>query len=150
MRRHIQPPLSCQAIFPQATTLFYMESGMPYQVAYFSTVVANMLTFDRVRTTANHWRHEFATLWRDFLSSPTTKLMDFTVEQLEQGAAQFMLNSTEAWSAAYDDTDKNRAILHCLALWPKFQEFVHARHEALMSQEPWDPLTTAFDQLVLE
>lgn len=137
------------AIFPTSATVFCMENGRPYQLAYFSTVVGDYLTFDGVRTTANHWRHVFTTLWRDFLSSPTTKLLDFTVQQLEEGAAQLMLNSTQAWNAAYDDTDKLRAILHTQALWPKFREFVHNVHTAKMSEEPWNPLAIHHDALVL-
>lgn len=137
------------AIFPTSTTLFFMEDGKPYQLPYFSTVVGDYLTFAGVRCTANHWRHVFTTLWRDFLACPTTKLLDYSVQQLEEGAAQLMLNSTEAWNAAYDDTDKVRAILHTMALWPQFQEYVHSMHDAKMSEKAWDPLTTAFDSLVL-
>lgn len=135
------------AVFPRSTTLFFMENGQPYQPSYFSTVVGDYLTFDGVRCTANHWRHVFTTLWRDFLSCPTTRLLDFTVQQLEEGAAQLMLNSTQAWNAAYDDTDKLRAILHTHALWPKFQEYVHNVHDAKMSEQAWDPLTTTYDAI---
>lgn len=138
------------AVFPTSTALFCMENGQPYQPSYFSTVVGDYLTFQGVRCTANHWRHVFTTLWRDFLACPTTKLLDFTVQQLEEGAAQLMLNSTQAWNAAYDDTDKIRAILHTQALWPKFREYVHNVHAAKMSEEPWDPLTTAHDALVFK
>jgi hypothetical protein len=135
-------------MFPKSSTLFHMGNGNPFQDAYFSTVVGDWLTFVGVRTTANWWRHSFTTLWRDFLSSPTTQLLDYTVQQLEEGAAQFMLNSTNAWNAAYDDTDGCRAILHTLALWDNFAEFVHNTH--LLSEEEWDPLTTPYDELVFE
>jgi len=139
-----------QHCYPGSNTLFHMENGNPYQDEYFSTIVGNLLTFNGVRTTANTWRHKFATMWRDFISSPATHLLDLTVQHLEAGAAQLMLNSTEAWNAAYDDTDKCRAILHTLHLWPQFVDFAHKAHLAKQSEEEFDPLTTPFDQLVFE
>jgi hypothetical protein len=136
-------------MFPQAKTLFYMGNGNPYQQAYFSTIVSDLLTLDGVRTTANHWRHEFATMWRHFLATPTTKLVEFAVEQMEGEAAQLMLNSRDAWNSTYDDTDFDRSCLHCMAMWPQFEEFVKKKHDAWVSKEALSPLAMAFDQLVL-
>ena len=141
-----RPP--CLAV--HSHSLSCMSHCSPFPEPYFSTIVGNALTFMGERSTATYWRHVFVTTWRDFISSPTTKLMDFTVQELEQGAAQFMLNSTQAWNAAYDDTDKARAIMHTLALWPKFHEFVEAQHKARLTEEAWDPLATSFDELTLE
>ena len=61
-----------------------------------------------------------------------------------------MLNSPVAWDKAYDDTNKNRAIMTTMALWPKFMEFVERAHVLKMSEEEWDPLSIEFDELQLE
>lgn len=77
-------------------------------------------------------------------------MLGITLGELELGASHFMLNSPIAWDKAYDDTHKNRAIMQTIALWPKFQEFVERSHALKASEEPWDPLSIEFDELVLE
>lgn len=137
------------AIYPTCPTLFCDTQGLVYKSAYFSTVVSKACILGDERLTANDYRHLFATAWRDFINCPTTKLLDLTVHQLNAAAADMMLNSTEAWSAAYDDTNRNRGIFTVLAKWPKFVEFVKEAHLDLMSKDPIDPLTVDLASLSL-
>lgn len=138
------------AAFTGARCLFHNTRREAYPGPYFSTVVAGLLTFKQQRCTANTFRHMFTTAWRDFTSSPHTKLLELTVQDLEAATADLMLNSTDAWNATYDDSTRARGMLATLALWPKFQEFVKEQHTDLHSQEPWDPLATALGQLSLD
>jgi hypothetical protein len=132
------------------STLFYGTTGHPYQPAYFSTVVSNLLTMYGVRCTANTFRHFFSTAWRDFISSPTTQLVGFTIHQLEEVAASMMLNSTDAWATSYDDSTMDRGMHSILALWPKFLTFVYEHHLDKVTEEPWDPLTATMAELSME
>ena len=131
------------------TTLFYSLAGCVYAGPYFSTISANLLTFGEVRCTAVDFRHIFATLWKDFIASPTTQLHGLTTQQLEEAAAGLMLNSPAAWAISYDDSTVSRGIHTTLALWPKFQAFVKAQHLDKASEEPWDPLTVDLAALAL-
>lgn len=129
-------------------TLFHGSGGRMYKDAYFSTVGGNLLTIDvEHRVTANTIRHKMCTLFRDWSNHPSAQLRGLTIEQVEVAAADMMLNSTDAWSIAYDDTNRSRATCTIMALWPKFKEFVHQQHLDKVSEEAWDPLTTDFEAL---
>ena len=136
------------------STLFHYNngksSGKPYLASYFSTVAANQLSNSNVRLTANSFRHYFSTAWRDFISTPSTQLLGFTAQQLENMAASMMLNSPEAWTISYDDSTMARGMHTILALWPKFLTFVHEQHIVKEAEEPWDPLTASLAELSLE
>lgn len=139
---------ACRAKNPTCPTLFYKNDGYPYTYpSYFSTVSSNAISFDGVHLNANDLRHMFATLWRDFINSPTTKLHDLSIAQLNASAADMMLNSTQAWSSSYDDSIRDRAIPITLAMWPSFVDFVKNDHLDKMSTNEWDPLTIDIDSL---
>lgn len=135
------------AICPSSPTLFFANDGEPYQSSYFSYIASKAISFDGVQLKANDLRHMFATLWRDFINSPSTHLLSHTITQLNANAADLMLNSTQAWSASYDDTSRDRAIHTTLSLWPQFQEFVNQAHITHSSTKEWDPLTLPLDEL---
>ena len=135
------------AICPTSPTLFFGHDGEPYLDSYFSTIASKAISFDGVSLNANDLRHMFATLWRDFINSPSTKLLNLTIAQLNASAADLMLNSTQAWSSSYDDTSRDRAIHTTLSLWPKFKEFVKEAHLDHSSKQKRDPLTIDIDSL---
>ena len=116
------------AMTPSSPTLFFAQDGDPYKGPYFSYIASKAISLDGVQLKANDLRHMFATLWRDFINSPSTQLLSLTITQLNASAADLMLNSTQAWSASYDDSSRDRAIHTTLSLWPKFQEFVKQAH----------------------
>lgn len=129
---------------PSSTTLFFGQDGTPYKGPYFSYVTSKAMPLgEGIHIKANDVRHLFATLWRDFINSPSTQLINLTITQLNASAADLMLNSTQAWSASYDDSLRDRAIITTFSLWPKFQEFVKQAHLDHMSTKEWDPLTTS-------
>jgi hypothetical protein len=137
-------------------TLFYDSTYLkPYKEAYFSTVCGNLLTMgdspnsQNTRVTSKDIRHMFATGWRDFTNHPGTHLRGLTTEQLDAAAADLMLNSTEAWNAAYDDSNRVRGMSTTMALWPSFLKFMHEQHLDKMSEEPWDPLAIDFEALAI-
>lgn len=138
------------ACFHGSHSLFYNQSGQPYPGPYFSTICSNLLTFNGERATANTFRHMFTTVWRDFTSCPTTTLMGLTIQEVDAAAAELMLNSTEAWNATYDDSNRARGISTTLALWPKFVDFVHEQHKDIASEQAWDPLTIDLGLLALD
>lgn len=127
--------------FPFSELMFFDTHGLLYKAPYFSYIVSNVISFGGHHITANDVRHMFVTLWKDFLNSPSTKLLDLTIHDLSACAADLMLNSTAAWSISYDDTLRSRAIHTSLHLWPQFIEFVKQAHIDVTSTKPWDPLT---------
>lgn len=129
------------ACFSSSPTLFFGLDGQPYKGTYFSTIASKCISFGGHHLTANDVRHMFVTLWKDFLSSPSTQLLDLTIQQLSACAADLMLNSTNAWSIAYDESTRSRAINTTLVLWPQFVAFVHEAHLDAMSKKEWDPIT---------
>lgn len=129
------------AMYPECPTLFCDIQGRPYRDAYFSTVVANNISIGQERLTANDLRHMFVTAWRDFINCPSTQLVHLTAQELNAAAADMMLNSTEAWTAAYDDTNRDRSIHMVFCKWPQFMSFVKESHLDHVSREPVDPLT---------
>lgn len=131
------------------STLFYAHDGSLYKGPYFSTIAATLMSFHGVRATANTFRHLFTTAWRDFIASPTTQLIGLSAKQLEDAAAAMTLNSPDAWNIAYDDSNIARGIHCCLAMWPKFTEYVHQQHLDKVSEEAWDPLTASLADLTL-
>lgn len=135
------------AMCPSSPTLFFAQDGDPYKGPYFSYIASKAISLDGVQLKANDLRHMFATLWRDFINSPSTQLLSLTITQLNASAADLMLNSTQAWSASYDDSSRDRAIHTTLSLWPKFQEFVKQAHIDHHSTKEWDPLTIDLDSL---
>lgn len=139
---------AAHAINSRCPTLFFKGDGESYTYpSYFSTIASNAISFEGASLNANDLRHMFATLWRDFINSPTTKLHDLSIEQLNASAADMMLNSTKAWSTSYDDSIRDRAIPTTIALWPKFVEFVRMDHLDKMSIKEWDPLTIGITSL---
>ena len=50
-------------------------------------------------------------------------------------------NSNASWDVAYDEALIVRGAQHSIALWPKFEEFVHAQHMLAMSKREVNPLT---------
>ncbi|MFN7835817.1 MAG: hypothetical protein ACK5NY_08560 [Burkholderiaceae bacterium] len=135
------------ACFPSSKLLFFDTHGALIKENYFGYVVSKAISVDGVHLTANDVRHMFVTLWRDFLSSPSTKLLDLTIHQASACAADLMLNSTSAWDISYDDTTRNRAIHLVLKLWPKFIEFVKEAHLDFVSRKDWDPLSIHLEVL---
>lgn len=129
------------------TTMFHKMDGTTYKDAYFSTVASTILTIDGERCLARHFRHMFATNWRDFIQCPTTKLYEIGVDELEEAATRLTLTSPEAWDAAYDDTTIVRGMHTVVALWPKFKEFLFSKHLDKLSEVEWDPLTTTMADL---
>ncbi len=134
---------------PSSHTLFHDTWGLPYKGSYFSNICSQALSFDGHHITANDVRHMFVTLWQDFISHPSTKLLDMTMQQMNASAADLMLNSTDAWAIAYDDSIRERAINTTLALWPQFGEFVEQAHLDSISKEEWDPLTIDMSALTI-
>lgn len=132
---------------PHSHLMFFDHNGALFKGPYFSYVVSQAISVGGIHLTANDVRHMFVTLWRDFLNTPSTKLLDLTIHQLSASAADLMLNSTTAWSISYDDSTRNRAIHTTLALWPHFIEFVRQAHLDAMSRKGWDPLTIDIDSL---
>lgn len=132
---------------PQSDLMFFDHTGALYKGPYFSFVVSQAISVGGIHLTANDVRHMFVTLWRDFLNSPSTKLLDQTIQQLSASAADLMLNSTTAWSISYDDSTRDRAIHTTLALWPQFRQFVQQAHLDTVSRKAWDPLTFDLDSL---
>lgn len=135
------------ACFPPTPLLFFGLHGNLINDKYMSSVVSKAISLEGVHLTANDVRHMFVTLWRDFLNSPSTKLLDLSIHQASACAADLMLNSTASWDISYDDTTRRRAIHLTLSLWPKFVEFVKEAHLDHMSSKEWDPITTPLDAL---
>lgn len=135
------------AMAPSSPTLFFAQDGDPYKGPYFSYVASKAISYDGVHLKANDLRHMFATLWRDFINAPSTKLINLTINDLNASAADLMLNSTQAWSASYDDTSRDRAIHTTFSLWPQFHAFVKQAHLDHASTKEWDPLTISLDVL---
>lgn len=129
------------ACFPTSHLLFGDSHGLLIDPTYMPSVVSKAISTDGVHLTANDVRHMFVTLWRDFLSSPSTQLLDLTIQQASACAADLMLNSTASWNISYDDTTRQRTILITLSLWPKFVDFVREAHLDFMSTNEWDPIT---------
>lgn len=135
------------ACMPDSPFLFSDTLGLLYQERYFSTICSKAISFGEHDINANTARHMFVTMWQDFISHPSTKLLDLTIDQMNASAADLMLNSTKAWAIAYDDSIKDRAITTTISLWPQFVEFVKQAHLDTMSKEEWDPLTIAINLL---
>lgn len=135
------------ALCPTSPTLFFSQDGDPFKDPYFSYIASKAISFGGLHLKANDLRHMFATLWRDFINSPSTHLLNHTIAQLNASAADLMLNSTQAWSSSYDDTSRDRAIHSTLSLWPKFREFVHQAHLDHQSTKAWDPISIDIDSL---
>lgn len=68
-------------------------------------------------------------------------LLGHTIKELEAHASDLMQNSPASWGVAYDESTRVRGAQHSIALWPKFEEFVHAHHVLAMSRKEVDPLT---------
>lgn len=135
------------AIYPASKLMFFDTNGRLYKDAYFSYVCSKAISMKGMHLTANDVRHMFVTLWKDFVNSPTTKLLDITIHQACASAADLMLNSTTAWSMSYDDTNRSRHTSTTLSLWPQFKAFVEQAHLDATSQKGWNPLTTHIDEL---
>lgn len=128
------------SIFPNSMALFCKRSGGPYKSGYFSTFVGDALTINGVRFGARGMRHFFATIWRDFIHTSTMHLLEHTIREVEAHASDLMQNSPASWDVAYDESIIVRGAQHSIALWPKFEEYVHAHHEMAMSRNEVDPL----------
>ena len=131
--------------YPSSKLLFFGTNGLMHKGPYFSYICSKAISLVGVHLTANDIRHMFVTLWRDFVNSPSTTLLDLTINQACASAADLMLNSTTAWTMSYDDTNRSRAIHTTLALWPKFTEFVEQTHLDFISRKEWNPITTPID-----
>lgn len=128
-------------IFPHSKALFCKKRGGPYKSGYFSSHVGDVLTFDGVRFGARGMRHFFATTWRDFIHTSSMHLLEHTIRELEAHASDLMQNSPASWDVAYDEALIVRGAQHSIALWPKFEEFVHAQHMLATSRKEVTPLT---------
>lgn len=137
------------ACYPYSKLLFFDSHGSIYKEAYFSYVCSKAISFEGVHLTANDMRHMFVTLWKDFVNSPNTKLLNLTIHQACATAADLMLNSTAAWSISYDDTNRSRGIHTALDLWPKFTQFVKQAHLDAKSKKEWNPILTSTSDLPL-
>ena len=126
--------------YSSSKLLFFGTAGTLYKAPYFSYVCSKAISPLGVHLTATDVRHMFVTLWRDFVTSPTTTLVDLSINQACASAADLMLNSTTAWDISYDDTNRSRAIHSTQALWPKFTEFVHQSHLDFVSKQDWNPI----------
>ena len=124
-------------------SLFFssMASSSPYGEAYFSKIVGDALTPEGDRSTAQDYRHHFATAWRDFTASPEFKLSDVTRELLDAACIDLMCTSTEMWDRNYDDSCRHRGHALALSRMAKFRDFVTKRHAIEKSRVDWDPLT---------
>lgn len=129
------------SIFHDSMALFCKKRGGPYQSGYFSTHVGDALTFDGVRLGARGMRHFFATIWRDFIHTSCMHLLEHTIKELEAHASDLMQNTPASWDVAYDEALIVRGAQHSIALWPKFEEFVHAQHMLASSRREVNPLT---------
>lgn len=130
---------------PSSKLLFFDTTGTLYKAPYFSYVCSKAISIQGLHLVANDIRHMFVTLWRDFVNSPTTTLLDLSINQACASAADLMLNSTTAWTISYDDTNRSRAIQSTLSLWPQFTEFVKQSHLDFMSKKEWNPITAPID-----
>lgn len=136
-----------QACMPSSHMLFSDSWGLTYKGPYFSNIASKSISFDGHHITANDVRHMFVTLWQDFINHPSTKLLDLTMNSMNASAADLMLNSTQAWDIAYDDSTRSRAINTTISLWPSFVEFVKQAHLDTISKEEWDPITIDISML---
>jgi len=118
------------------TLWFGKNSRTMYKEAYWSTICSKALTLeDGRRITAKDFRHLFATSWRDYINSPSTKLADLTTKELDAAAADLMCTSTNALTVAYDDTNRVRGNKVILANWPGFQAFVMRQWDLKSSEQ---------------
>lgn len=132
-----------------APTLWCMANNKSiYAQAYWSIVCSDKLSFGGHKLTAKHFRHLFATAWRDYINSPASQLNEISVRALDVAAAELMLSSTDAYDVAYDDTNRARTINTIFHHWDKFVEFVHEQHKDIKSREPFNPIT--IDMQLLE
>lgn len=107
----------------------------------FSTFVGDAYLFNGVRFGVGGMRHFFATIWRDFIHTSSMHLLEHTIKELEAHCSDLMVNSPASWGVAYDEPIIVRGAQHSIALWPKFEEFVHAHHVLSMSRKEVDHLT---------
>lgn len=149
---HLMLPLSLlerasHFLSPTSPTLFFGHDGTMYGLSYFSSIVKDAISLPHSTLKANDLRHMFVTLWRDFIATPSTNLLNLSTTHLHACASDMMLNSTKAWDASYDDSHRERAMLTTLSLWPKFVEFVREAHLDKESTKEWDPLTIPLSSL---
>lgn len=90
---------------------------------------------DGRRIAAKDFRHLFATAWRDYINSPGTRLLEMTVHELDAAAADLMCSSTQAFSRAYDDSNRVRGLQTVLLHWSSFQAFVKKEWELRKSEK---------------
>jgi len=127
------------SIFHDSMALFCKKREGAYHSGYFSTHVGEALTFDGVRFGARGMRHFFATIWRDFIHTSSMHLLEHTIRELDAHASDLMQNSPASWDVAYDEALIVRGAQHSIALWPKFEQFVHAHHMLAMSGRDVSP-----------
>lgn len=132
---------------PTPTTYFWKQLGRtPFSSQYFSQICGNLLTFGSIRLTANQLRHLFVTGWNDFMNDPSTYLAREYINQANLAASALMQNHPNVW-AHYDDSSIDRNVPMSIALWPKFQKFMHEQHLDFAAKKPWNPLDTPLSSL---
>jgi type IV secretory pathway TrbF-like protein len=67
-------------------------------------------------------------------------LLEHTIRELEAHASDLMQKSPASWDVAYDEAIIVRGSQHSIALWPKFEEYVHAQHMLATSRREVNPL----------
>ena len=121
----------------QCPTLWFNTHFQTYQKAYWSTICSKALTLpDGRRITAKDFRHMFATAWRDYINCPTTKLLDTSLHELDAAAADLMCSSTQAFTNAYDHTNRVRGTQTVLSHWLSFKSYVESQQK-LKESERW-------------
>jgi hypothetical protein len=114
-----------QYLYPGSPTLWFNTYGEPYGEAYWSQICSKALTLpDGRRITAKDYRHLFATAWRDFINLPSTIMQGVSLQELDAAAADLMCTSTQAFTNAYDDTNRARGTKLVLQKWEAFTQFV--------------------------
>lgn len=117
-------------------SLWFSNRGEVYKKDYWSTVCSRALTLhDGRRITACSYRHLFATAWRDYINCPSTKLGEMSMHELDAAAADLMCSSTNAFTAAYDDTNRVRGTRIIMAHWQDFTQFVRREFELKQSEK---------------
>lgn len=133
---------------PDSQILWFNMSGELYPQAYWSVICSKALKLpDGRRVTAKDYRHLFVTMWRDFINNPKTQLEGLTLHALDAAAAHMMCSSTEAFTNAYDDTNRSRGQMTVMEMYNKFQAFVREDFLDLQSQQVVDPSTVALESL---
>lgn len=127
---------------PNCPTIWSSSFKLPYGDEYWSTIGKGVLTDGDTPCTARDMRHEFSTMWRNFIDYAPASVLQMLGNQVEAAAAYLMGNTTAAWDATYDDNIRTRAKDRVIKLYPKFVEYVKAEAAKKKQLRPRNPHTT--------